>query len=118
MSVKAVQVRKKTPGEVKTAGTSFLGKLSAGELLTGTPTATISPNDGELVVDTLARNTVVLTLRKGSEPSQEDDVCAANQAVTWRVSGGRPGQLYEITIRCAGTVSDAHEVVCLLEISQ
>lgn len=118
MSTKAIQLRSKTAAAVKIGGLSFKGDLAAAELLTGTPTAVIRPDDGSLVVDQLARNTVTLTIRVGDEPDpQKDEVCAANEAVTFLVTGGRKGKIYDIEVQCPGTVSALHAVVCRLEVT-
>ncbi len=85
----APQRYSKTVSEVRLISLSFVGKLEAGELLSGTPTVTDnSGSPAELTLSNKAVNDAELTLNGRT--------VAIGQAVQFRVSGGTGGTEYTI----------------------
>jgi hypothetical protein len=75
-------------GEVRKDSVSFLGKLDAGETLTGTPTISVSP--AGLTCTSPAVSTDMLVIDRVP--------VAAGKAVTFTVSGGTAGVDYTVTV--------------------
>jgi hypothetical protein len=100
--------RTKTAAEVRNAAVSFVGKLDSGELLTGTPTVTVSPSGPTL--SNKAVNTAQLTI--------DGQTVAIGQAVQFSVSGGTAGTSYVITVQCGTTATPAQtlEAFCNLKV--
>jgi hypothetical protein len=102
--------RKKTPAESKTVAVSFRSdlNLTAGEILTGTPTVTVTG----LTVSNIAVNSTTITL----DPSGE--VCTAGQAVVFLVSGGTAGDNYTMRVQCGtnSTPAQVLEIPCVLQV--
>lgn len=86
------ELKPKSVAEVRNAVVDFQGKLSAGEILTGTPTVTSVPTG--LTFANIAVNTVALTVN--------DVAVAIGEAVQFKVSGGTAGTRYTLVIS-AGT---------------
>lgn len=78
----------KTPSEVRNVRVGFKDMLDTGELLTGTPTLSVSP--AGLTTASPAVNGTTLTL--------DDESYVAGQAVTFVISSGTAGVVYEISI--------------------
>lgn len=80
----------KTPGEVRNVRLGLKDLLDSGELLTGTPTITVSPSG--LTTASPLVNVGTITI---------DDVSySAGQAITFTISGGTAGTVYELLVSC------------------
>lgn len=101
-------LRTKTVAEVRNGSVSFVGKLDAGELLTGTPTVTVSPSGP--TISNQAVNTAQLTI--------DNQTVAIGQAVQFSISGGTAGTSYVISVRCGTTASPAQtlEAFCNIKV--
>lgn len=93
----ATEIYTKKVAEVLIAGCDFRSRLVDGDLLSGTPTAAVSPSG--LTLGSPSRNAAPVTILLAT--------VAANQAVLVPVSGGAAGQSYKITIE-VDTVSGQH----------
>lgn len=88
MSNKAPQTYKKHPNEVRSATMSFRHKLSSGDLLTGTPTVSVSPSGPTISSVSIAANVI-----------EGDYINASpNEAVQFVISGGSDGTTYRIVV--------------------
>lgn len=90
MSIALTEIWSKGASEVRNAAISFVGKLDNGELLSGSPTVTATTG---ITIASAAKNSTTVTI--------DGESVAANQAVTFRVSGGSAGSSYTITASCA-----------------
>jgi hypothetical protein len=82
----------KTPGDVLPITASFVAELTAGDLLTGTPSVVSSP--AGLSLSVAARNSSALWI----EIPGNRHYALANQAVQFAVSGGVAGQTYSVLV--------------------
>ena len=98
------QVYCKTPTEVRGVAVDMRGVLTQDEVLTGTPTITVSgPSTSAAVV-----TTTVQTINKASV-----DV---GQAITFTISGGSDATDYSIKVSCSTSASQTVEVYCRLSV--
>lgn len=93
----APQVGEKTPAEVLNVAVSFAGKLNEGELLTGTPTLSVTPSG--MAVTAAAVNTVALTIQQRT--------VAIGQAVQFAVSSGTVDDSYVVAISAVTNATPA-----------
>ena len=91
----------KREAEVRTSHASFDEALEEGELLTGTPTLTVSPA-GTLTADTPALTTGDVDISGRS--------VAAARALSFRISGGTEGVSYIVTVTAASDGSPAQTI--------
>ena len=86
---------RKTPTDVLPITASFVGDLTSGDLLTGTPTLGVSPSGPTLSAASVNSSTIRI---------QTDDrphYAKAGQAVQFTMSGGSDGVSYTVTITCS-----------------
>ncbi len=95
--ITAPQVQQKAASEVRNVAVSFAGKLDDGELLTGTPTVTVSPTGPTIASESVSAEALTIN----------GESVAAGAAVQFRVSGGTAGVTYTITVSCATDASPA-----------
>jgi len=86
----AKQVYEMGSGETRLVSVDYRGKLDTGELLTGTPTVTISPSGP--TISNEAVNTAALTIA--------GETVAIGQAVQFKITGVTAGTTYTITTKC------------------
>ena len=91
MSVKANERPCKKAAATVNAGVDFRGQLSSGELLTGTPTVTVSPSGP--TISNVQRNSTAQTINDESVP--------VDQAVLFTIAGGTAGVEYTFTATCS-----------------
>lgn len=105
MSNKAPQINEMSVSEERIVSVSFSGKLSAGELLTGTPVVTdCDPQSPEhLTFSNQAVNVAALTINGESVPIGE--------AVQFKVTGVVANTKYTIKISCATTSTPAEALI-------
>lgn len=89
----------KTPSEVRNVRVGLKDLLDTGELLTGTPTITVSPSG--LTVSSPAVNSTTLVI--------DNETYVAGQAVTFVISSGTAGTLYQLTITVSSDDSQTFE---------
>lgn len=89
----------KTPSEVRNVRVGFKDMLDSGELLTGTVTLAVSPTG--LSTASAAVNVATLTL--------DDESYLAGQAVTFTISSGTAGVVYEISITVSTDASQTFQ---------
>jgi hypothetical protein len=89
----------KTPSEVRTVRVGFKDLLESGELLTGTPTLSVSPSG--LTTASAAVNVATLTINGVSY--------VAGQAVTFTASSGTADTLYEVSITVSTDASQTFQ---------
>jgi hypothetical protein len=103
-SVTAPQVYYKTPSEVLQVAVDFRGKLRQGEVLTGTPTLTVST----LTAASPAVSTAALViLGESVEPGK---------AVTFTASGGTADADYSILVSCGTSQSQTRQLYCRINV--
>lgn len=90
MTTRATKVREQSPNETRNHAIDFSPKLETAELLTGTPTVTISPSG-----PTLSNKQV-----NGSTVTINGNTCIAGKAVLFTASGLTLGENYTITATC------------------
>lgn len=90
-------MKPKTVAEVRNAVVDFQGKLSAGELLTGTPTVTCVPTG--LTFSSIVVNTAAVVVN--------GITAAIGEAVQFRISGGTAGTRYTLVIGCGTNATPA-----------
>ena len=88
-------------GATRNVQVGFLDKLDSGELLSGTPTVTVSPTGP--TISNVGRNTTALTIDGESH--------AINQAVTYTITGGTAGVEYTYTVTCATDATPAQTLI-------
>ena len=92
----------KTPTEVRNVQVDMQGVLRQGEVLTGTPTITVTgPTASSPVV------TSTLTLMNGQ-------TVEAGKGITFTISGGTDGTTYAIKVSCGTSSSETVETYCTL----
>lgn len=84
----AQQIHTKKAGETLVGAVNFSPRLIDGDLLTGTPTATVSPSGP--TVNNAQRNTTALTMLR--------ETVAVNKAVLFTIAGGTAGTTYVVTV--------------------
>jgi hypothetical protein len=87
----------KTPGDVLPITASFVAELTAGDLLTGTPSVVSSPAGLSLSVAARNSSTILIDI-----PGNRH-YALANQAVQFAMSGGVDGTTYTVKVS-VGTV--------------
>lgn len=97
---KAEEVRTKTVAENRLVSVSFLGKLDAGELLTGTPT--VVPSPAGLTITNISVSTAAHIINKVSVPT--------GGAVQFLASGGTGGVTYANLITCTTDSTPAQTI--------
>lgn len=107
MSTKANQVREQNPGETLNHAVDCSGRLASGELLTGTPTVSISPTG-----PTISNAQV-----NGSTVTINGNSCIAGKAVLFTLAGLTLGTDYTITISCGSNSTPAETIVGTLTVS-
>jgi formylmethanofuran dehydrogenase subunit A len=88
-----------TDSETVNVTVSYKGKLSAGELLTGTPTVT-EETTSDLTITNKAVNTAEYTFKDGT-------VVAIGQGVQFSFSGQQAGETYNIDTLCSTDATPA-----------
>ncbi len=113
MTVTAPQLPCMAETEVRNVAVSFVGKLDAGELLTGTPTVTEVDEDGapvgpNLSFSNIAVNTAELTINR--------ETVAIGEAVQFRVTAGvgLSGSRYYMRVEATTTASPAQTLQVVL----
>lgn len=100
-NITAPQTYYKTPGEVLNVQCDFTPLLRQGEVLTGTPSATVSGSDAVLTKSNVAiTTTVTLILDKTVDPAK---------AITFTVSAGTNGVTYSVLVSCGTSTSETRE---------
>ena len=99
MSDLAAEVYEATTTETVTVTVSYKGKLSTGELLTGTPTI-VEETSTDLTITNKAVNTTAYTFKDGT-------VVAIGQGVQFSVSGFVAGEMYNIDTLCSTDATPA-----------
>lgn len=93
-----------TPTEVNGIAVDFRGLLRQGELLTGTPTITVSgPTTSSPAV-----NTGPLVINGQN--------VEAGKAVTFTITGGVDGTDYTVKVACGTSASRTREAYCLVSV--
>lgn len=87
----ALQVGLIAAGETRIVSVDYRGKLDSGELLTGTPTVTISPSGPTISNESV--NAAALTIN--------GETVAIGQAVQFKITGVTAGVTYNITTVCS-----------------
>jgi hypothetical protein len=82
----------KTPGDVLPITASFFAELTAGDVLTGTPSVVSSPAGLSLSVAARNSSTILIDI-----PGNKH-YALANQAVQFAASGGVAGQTYSVLV--------------------
>ena len=90
-------------GETRNGAYSFKGELDAGELLTGTPTAT-EVTSSDLTITNVAVNTATLEVSK-------DLLVIAGQAVQYKVIGHLAGKEYKVKITATTDATPAQTLI-------
>ena len=99
-------VHYKHPSAVRNIAVSFAEELDEGEVITGTPTVSVSPSG-----PTLSAAAATTTVRKINGVTVE-----AGRAVTFTASGGSDGVDYVITVTAATSGSQTIPVICNLSV--
>lgn len=90
---KADEIRTKRAGETRNAAVSFAGLLDSDELLSGTPTTSVSPSGPTITGH--AVSTTELTISGEATP--------IGQAVEMAIAGGTAGVVYAVTVTVPST---------------
>ena len=106
MTTNAKKAREQSPNETLNHGIDFSGRLETAELLTGTPTVTISPSG-----PTLSNKQVNSTTKTINGVS-----LVAGKAVLFTVTGLTLGVDYTITASCGTDSTPAETVVGTLDL--
>ncbi len=106
MTIKAVQLPRKSPADVEAGAVNYALELRASELLTGTPTVA-EMDTSALTISNVGLNSSTVTIA-GTE-------ALANQAVTFTVSGGAAGTLYSLKVTTVTDATDARTLVRLAD---
>jgi len=106
MTIKAPELPRKSPGDTEAGAVNFVNQLRESELLTGTPTAE-------------EQTTSALTLSNVGLNSGSVEIAgvtaAANQAITFSVSGGSSSTLYSIKVTCGTDSTPARSLNRLVD---
>lgn len=94
-------------GETRAPRISFEGRLSAGELLTGTPSV-VEIGTADLTVSNVAVNTAALTI--------DGQAVAVGQAVQCLVTGFDGKTLYKLRVTCGTDSTPAQQLQGIIEI--
>ena len=105
MTIALTEIWSKGASEVRNAAISYVGKLDTDELLTGTPTVTATTG---VTIASASRNSTTMTIDGAS--------VLANQAVTFRVSGGTAGSSYTITSTCGTDATLAQTLIATVRL--
>lgn len=84
-------------GETRNGKVSFTDILDTGEVLTGTPTVTVSPSGP--TISNAAVNTSAVTV--------DGESVAIGHAVTFKVTGGTAGTTYTLTVTASTDATPA-----------
>jgi hypothetical protein len=84
----------KTPAAKRNVTVSFVNELEDGDLLTGTPTITVSPSGPTLSA------AIVNTASKHIEIPDKEHWAKPGQAVQFSVAGGTAAVTYTISVQC------------------
>ena len=93
-------------GEIRNAAVSFVGKLSSGEVLTGTPIVE-EHTTTDLTISNVTVNSETLTINGRT--------ALARQAVQFTVSGQKVGATYKIKITVSTSSSPAETLIGYVE---
>jgi hypothetical protein len=104
----APQVHTKTKSEVVSCSVGFLGKLDAGELLSGAPTV-VEVTSTDLTIDNVSANPSTVVIDRETH--------LANQAVQFRVAGGVAYKRYRIRVSCGTNASPANTRIVSVRIN-
>src|SRR5216684_1112178 len=96
-NITAPQTYYKTPAEVLDVQCDFTPLLREGEVLTGTPTATVSGSDSVLTESGVAITTAVSVILGATVD--------AGKAITFTASAGTNGVTYSILVSCGTSTS-------------
>ena len=100
-NITAPQTYYKTPGEVLGVQCDFTPLLREGEVLSGTPTATVSGSDLVLTKSNVAITTAITVILGVT--------VEAGKAITFTVSSGTNGVTYSILVHCATSAGETRE---------
>ena len=107
---RCIQNREQSPTETRNHAVDFSGKIEPNELLTGTPTLSVSPTTSPVLAT--ASPQVNTTIRKIN-----GKLCAPGKAVLFRASGGTSGTAYVITASCVTDSSPTETVEATMSLT-
>ena len=106
MTIKARELPRKSPGDTEAGAVNFVNQLRESELLTGTPTVA-EQTSSDLTISNAGLNSGSVEIAGVT--------AAANQAVTYTVSGGAAGTLYSVKVTATTDATDARTLNRLVD---
>jgi len=106
-TIVAPEIQCKADSEERNFAVDFIGRLDAGELLTGTPTvAEIGSSD--LAITNVVINTIALTINGVA--------VAIGQAIQYKVTGGTVGTTYRLLVTALTDASVAQTLKAIVRL--
>jgi hypothetical protein len=85
----------KTPTDLLPIVASFVGELTSGDLLTGTPSVAVSPSGPTLSAASVNASAILMDIEDNKHYAQP------GQAVQFTMSGGTAGTTYTVAVTCS-----------------